>query len=350
MGGGLLQIVAYGSQDTYLTSSPQISFWKMVYRRYTNFSMEAVDQSFTGSGLNQVATISRNGDLIHKCWLEFDQGTTSGDLDARNLIDSVELEIGGQQIDKQSGAWMKVWDELTCAPGKTMTDLTKGTGAGNKRYVPLHFFFCQNPGLALPIIALQYHEIRIKVNLSSAKATHVNDKNFKLWVDYVYLDTDERRRMAQSSHELLITQVQEQKEPGTGTTGAVRLNFNHPCKEVVWSNTTPLVNRMWNLKLNGHDRMAPREERYFNKVQPYQHHTNLPANTCVYSFCLKPEEAQPSGSCNFSRIDNAQLVWNAASGNGPGGDTTNGKGMTVWATNWNVLRIMSGMGGLAYSN
>ena len=336
MGGGLLQIVAYGSQDTYLTSNPSVTFWKLVYRRYTNFSLESVEQSFTGTGMSKVATISRNGDLIHKCWLEFNSGASASD-DARTLIDSVELEIGGQQIDKQSGKWMQVWDSLSCAPGKTMTDLTVDNAANGKRYVPLHFFFCENPGLALPIIALQYHEIRIKVK------TDANQPDMKLWVDYVYLDTDERRRMAQSSHELLITQVQEQVDDSLGNNKSIRLNFNHPCKELIWEFETPEVGRKWNLKLNGHDRMAPRQEKYFTHVQPFQHHTRMVdgGDIGVYSFCLKPEESQPSGSCNFSRIDNAQLL---SYGSKSPGQTW------VWATNWNVLRIMSGMGGLAYSN
>ena len=202
-----------------------------------------------------------------------------------------------------------------------------------KVYIPLEFYFCTNPGLALPLIALQYHEVRIKV--------HTGDKvdTANLWVDYVYLDTDERRKMAQSSHEYLITQLQHQDFSGIG--GDQRLNFNHPCKELVFKvDSTPGATDNVKLTLNGHERAAPRPFKYFNTVQPYQHHTRIPDDEKigVYSFALKPEESQPSGSCNFSRIDNAQLKIDNASGG------------HIWATNWNVLRIMSGMGGLAYSN
>ena len=341
MGGGLMQLVAYGSQDVYLTGNPQITFWKMVYRRYTNFAMESVDQTFNGSGDQKVATISRNGDLIHKCYLEF------GDVVADSidkLIDSVELEIGGQQIDKQTGKWMDTWNKLSVSHDLTAFNsmaFNDGNGANKHVFVPLQFFFCQNPGLALPLIALQYHEVRVKVNFKTGMGSKCH-----LWVDYIYLDTDERRRMAQSSHELLITQVQHQEEsaPSAGGSLKPRLNFNHPCKELIWVTDNSVDDDATaKLVLNGHDRFAQRNAKYFQKVQPYQHHTNIPNGntTHVYSFCLKPEEAQPSGSCNFSRIDNAQLDLT--------GLTANDK-VQIYATNWNVLRIMSGMGGLAYSN
>ena len=344
MGGGLMQLVAYGSQDVYLTGNPQISFWKVVYRRHTNFALESVRQDFNGvvrSNGNVVATISRNGDLIHKTYLVVTPTKTTTTTDGventvpdniqniADVISSVELEIGGQQIDKHYGEWMDVWNELSLPASKTdgWEEMTQGTG---KVYIPLEFFFCTNPGLALPLIALQYHEVRLKFTLGAK----VSDAT--LWVDYIYLDTDERRRMAQSSHELLITQLQQQTESNAQN---VRLNFNHPVKELVWKVDDQPPDTM-KLSLNGHDRMAPREFKYFNKVQPYQHHTRIPSsnNIGVYSFALKPEDSQPSGSCNFSRIDNSQLV------------ASSSVSLTVWATNWNVLRIMSGMGGLAYSN
>jgi hypothetical protein len=328
-----------------LTGNPQITFWKMVYRRYTNFAMEAVDQTFNGSGPNLVATISRNGDLIHKCYLEFNS-VTAASISA--LIDSVELEIGGQQIDKQTGKWMDTWNELSVSHNiDTFNSMAFADGTDKRVYVPLQFFFCQNPGLALPLIALQYHEVRVKVNFIKGMGPKCN-----LWVDYIYLDTDERRRMAQSSHELLITQLQYQEESVINSSIKPRLNFNHPCKELIWvTDEIPTPTAKAKLVLNGHDRFAERNAKYFQTVQPYQHHTRIPGldkHIHVYSFCLKPEEAQPSGSCNFSRIDNAQLVLDGLSYN-PAPSQPDKK-VQVYATNWNVLRIMSGMGGLAYSN
>tara|TARA_B100000214_G_scaffold73266_1_gene49176 strand:- start:1449 stop:2591 length:1143 start_codon:yes stop_codon:yes gene_type:complete len=380
MGGGLMQLVAYGAQDIYLTGNPQITFFKVVYRRHTNFSMEAISQTWNGTSDGAdgrcTATISRNGDLVHRMYLEITYGTVANkthDNPGASLINNVELEIGGQKIDKHSGHWMETWAELTepNPTGNIATDNNKNgtlfqnmSGMGgvkgdsgfaqhDKLFVPLQFWFCRNPGLALPLIALQYHEV--KVILDHTMNASVGNGTNQLWADYIYLDTDERRRFAQVSHEYLIEQVQEQSLGA----GGGDLNFNHPVKELVWSaksgkvdatTSAPAAGGAIQLKLNGHDRFAARDFRYFTRTQVWGHHSgggglnsdgtgagNFDDSIGVYSFALKPEEHQPSGTCNFSRIDNAQL-------NGIDDATT------VFAVNYNVLRIMSGMGGLAYSN
>ena len=382
-----MQLVAYGAQDIYLTGNPQITFFKVVYRRHTNFSMEAIEQTWNGSSQSGrcTATISRNGDLVHRMYFELTHTGIDGGADNDNpgasWITDVELEIGGQKIDKHTGLWMECWAELTepNPTGATLaanTSLTQGTlfqkmslmGGVNTAgeiedqvtFVPLQFWFCRNPGLALPLIALQYHEVKVILN-------HTFNTNFiagaeqKLWCDYIYLDTDERRRFAQVSHEYLIEQVQEQSL----TAGTGELNFNHPVKELIWTASTkllsggtatsvPLVGK-YQLKLNGHDRFAERDFRYFTRTQIWEHHSGaggLDSSSAgaaagkfddsigVYSFALKPEEHQPSGTCNFSRIDNARLECNDS------GAAIN----KIFAVNYNVLRIMSGMGGLAYSN
>ncbi len=182
-----------------------------------------------------------------------------------------------------------------------------------------------------------------------------------LWVDYVYLDANERRRFAQVSHEYLIEQLQFTGDESTTTLNPkVKLNYNHPVKELVWvvqpaaalgfnykySSANPVAAAK--LQLNGHDRFAERPGSYFNWVQPFQHHENVPEEGVnVYSFALQPESHQPSGSCNMSRIDNATLQLTLVSGSASGGSPATIK---VFAVNYNVLRIMSGMGGLAYSN
>jgi len=343
MGGGLMQLVAYGAQDAFLTGNPEITFFKVVYRRHTNFAMESILQDFNGSGTRKTATISRNGDLITNCWLE-------GCVGGTDKIESIDLEIGGQRIDKHYGDWMNVWTELSCPPGK-IEGKKDMNDSGD--IVPLEFFFCRNPGLALPLIALQYHEVKLTFNMMAGTDT----TSLALYVDYIYLDTDERRRFAQVQHNMLIDQLQQQE---VNNSGNIRLNFNHPCKELVWTTAsdaeaaaalTANASDIWlntsktTLKLNGHDRFASRGPRYFKQVQKYQHHTNCPnaingndgTNVNVYSFALKPEEHQPSGTCNFSRIDNAAL-------------NTENYVKRVYAVNYNVLRIMSGMGGLAFSN
>ena len=370
MGGGLMQLVAYGAQDIYLTGNPQITFFKVVYRRHTNFAVESIEQTFNGTakkGNKFSCTISRNGDLLHRVYLEC-KLTTGGGLAKRvghQMIESVELEIGGQCIDKQYGEWMDIWAQLssTSEQWAKLTKLVDGS-LSDKIYIPLQFWFCRNPGLALPLIALQYHEVKLIVEFKDTVAGLTSIDRCCVFCDYIFLDTDERRRFAQVSHEYLIEQVQFSNNlPTEAGNNQVELRFNHPVKELVWTvqdSATPgtgldmfgpggadMVNNAL-LQLNGHDRMRRREGTYFRCVQPFQHHTGgdkqsksdeLGGMYC-YSFALKPEEHQPSGTCNFSRIDNAVLNLETS---------TNGT-LKVYAVNYNVLRIMSGMGGLAYSN
>jgi len=467
MGGGLMQLVAYGAQDIYLTSNPQITFFKVVYRRHTNFSREVIEQTHTGTtgpGKNINVTISRNGDLVHSVYIECDRTTTPQKVSSNPgtaMIDYVELEIGGQTIDKLYGHWIEVWARLSeenltgnvgvingsgitllsarpelqapnTTPNYTPTDknasnvhhyyLTKyqsvACAGGVSNLVPtahsvhgshhklmapgialpLPFWFCKNPGNALPLIALQYHEVKLDIKFSSkVNSAYLADVNPKVWVEYIYLDTAERRRFAQVSHEYLIEQVQRFDQT-TNAANASRvsstsldLNFNHPVKELIFTcdyesgSTTYEYGHLpgWadhdstvTLKLNGHDRFsADRRWDYFSRTQIWEHHTGmgnlysgaegylLPYDLAtaesnvhsygyrradqigVYSFALKPEEHQPSGTCNFSRIDSTLLTFKnllAATGHAIP--------LVVYAVNYNVLRIMSGMGGLAYSN
>ena len=442
MGGGLLQLVAYGAQDVYLTGNPQITFFKVVYRRHTNFAIEAIQQTFNGNagyGNTVTCQISRNGDLINRMYLQVDvpkkksltPATTSTYQNylGLRLIKSVVIEIGGQQIDKHYSDWLYIWNELSLPMGKryaydTMVgadkDILNGVPGSTDTtlYIPFEFWFCRNVGLALPLIALQYHEVKVKIDFETkanciAKGTGTSTaagvltdfediKNISLWADYIFLDTDERRRFAQLSHEYLIEQLQfTGTEPLVAGTNRIKLNFNHPCKELVWvAKTTPTANitRWYDytnkdgadgmtsysiadggdaiaggqltsnflvisdvkpaqnvnpfnnaiLQLNGNDRFAVREGDYFNYVQPFQHHTNVPVNNSinVYSFALKPEDHQPSGTLNMSRIDTATLMVSANAA-----DTgLVYQGINIYAVNYNVLRILSGMGGLAYSN
>jgi hypothetical protein len=403
MGGGLMQLVAYGAQDVYLTGNPQITFFKTIYRRYTNFSMECIQQTFSGTvaqAARVVTTITRNGDLVYDCHLKVtsSSGTTNGYNPGHNIIDNIEVEIGGQVIDKHFGHWMEAHAELTepCNGTTTTTSATiEDAGANNQNlssfqvasgsggvraagiklsnlYVPLRFWFNRDVGLALPLIALQYHEVKINLtftNFFSGNASFGgNITGCELWCNYIYLDTDERRRFAQVSHEYLIEQVQHAVYDVSGSTDkTLELNFNHPVKELIWlsidtsnnwgddansglfnsgnytTNTTT-----FKLILNGHDRFEKQNIDYFTRYQPMKYHTGRSRGgkhdeIAVYSFCLKPEEHQPSGTCNFSRIDDVRLEIKSLDGD----STTD---MHIYAVNYNVLRIMSGMGGLAYSN
>jgi len=544
MGGGLMQLVAYGAQDIYLTGNPQITFFKVVYRRHTNFSMETIQQTLNGAATatanaQSTCTISRNGDLVYKTYVTFVTLTNSDN--GSKIIKEVELEIGGQRIDRHYQEWNEVWNELSTPESKAIglkaMQSEIGTSAASSSVVeaqiPLNFWFCRNPGLALPLIALQYHEVKLKFtwDLPGTATTAAP----KVWCDYIYLDTDERRRFAQVSHEYLIEQIQKEDKTLSASVNE-KLNFNHPVKELIWTYPSDGTLKAGKLMLNGHDRFSEQSEEYFTLRQPFDYHTavprqNLPSaaqltsnmltlettdrmaaqdltgmtlhdvtstevaaadvsankfmpiilaadnfatyanqsltanaanslaqyatgltlgrsgivvqtgeafevlasslvgrvvqlvgtalgsstgttldvtilasvvggessttalkvkNDCtilffdkvipyitgstgitvttvtslklynpnsavvtqartsqmtrkvgVYSFALKPEEHQPSGTCNFSRIDNAKIQFTSSASSGD---------LKVYAVNYNVLRIMSGMGGLAYSN
>ena len=419
MAGGLMQLVAYGAQDVYLTGNPEVTFFQAKYKRHTNFAMENIEQTVNGTAANSgrvSVTVARNGDLVGDMYIQLESDesvsttTAAGDCNwvAERAINNVELSIGGQRIDKHYQKWWRMYSELYLDEAKKTTWGKMTTAEDGKTvYLPLIFFFNRNPGLYLPLIALQYHEVRLDFDLASNFTTYLSATVFKVWANYVYLDTEERRRFAQKGHEYLIEQVQHtgtDTVTADGGTKQVCLSYNHPVKELVWCfSNTQTNNGMWNfttastdlnikldsnqnslegsncfistaqsgtpmvkvgaiggssifteeavgplntfkLILNGQDRFKEQAGKYFNQVQPYNHHSGCPyPGIYSYSFALKPEEHQPTGTCNFSRIDNAQVQVVANTLN-------NATSLHMFATNYNVLRIQSGMGGLAFSN
>lgn len=574
MAGGLMQLVAYGAQDVYLTGNPQITFFKVVYRRHTNFSMETIEHSLNGNpnfGRRSTVCITRNGDLIKEIYLMVQLAEVVPSEGSKfawvrrlghALIDNVEVEIGGSRIDKHYGIWIDIWYELARHAGdgergylKMIGDVPELTTYDSNikkeytLYIPLIFWFNRHVGLALPLIALQYHEVRLHFEFARLQDLIVANQCFKqndmkcieikdtlILVNYIYLDSEERRRFAQVGHEYLIEQLQFTGEESVNCQNSkYKLDFNHPTKELIWawrsgnyttgkaflaytheedwnecgpcgilteaalkllkesmclldaaiteadpyggddiiiqeaeqpptdgdwedfapsetgvtlngkicvtndsecktlwvntssllikscpgggynltdkicgdvhvtcddkvvvSNVTseltvrdlsmpiemfcdtrcerddPCVNQWHNygilidgtgnpvdkalLQLNGHDRFDVREGPYFNYVQPHQHHTNTPADGInVYSFALNPEQHQPSGTANLSRIDNTQLsIWFKDSTKCAGFPEinffNNSNKFYIFDFSYNILRIMSGMGGLAYSN
>jgi hypothetical protein len=435
-GGALIQLIAYGAQDVYLTGNPQITFFKMVYRRYTNFSMEWVQQKATNSngkfGQRLEIIIERVGDLLGETHVEvsvpalmqvqagFDINGNPANSTFVGFCDSfmnavcrvMELYIGGQLIDRQYGDWLEIWAELTIPESKQrgyneMIGKYVGTSVAlqnnalpynckkNYRFrLPLQFWFCRNPGCYLPLIALQYHEVRITLDLRAPAELIRSDVNItdpidwsgqpwnandiQIWSNYIYLDTDERRKFATLGHEMLIEQLQFNSQigiPDGATYQNIELEFNHPLKECMWvvpsdpicgnsltgndyfnysgnitgSSLPPNIDTFDKAKfvLNGQDRFEAKSADYFRLAQPYQYHTRIPQRLIyVYSFALKPEEIQPSGTCNASRIDS--FVFNVSLGSDCCSSTN--RVVRLYATNYNILRIMSGMGGLAFSN
>jgi len=432
--GGLLQLVAQGKQDVFLTGNPQITWFKMVYRRYTNFAIESQAMYFDGNpdfGKRVTCKVPIRGDLLGPMVIEvtlpqikLTTGTVVSYVNGTGLalIEEISLEIGEQEIDRQTGEWMYIWSKLSTPPGlqqgyNGMVGLADGsnplkptkfvsqvTGTNTKLYIPLQFWFTKNPGLYLPLVAMQYHTIRINLKIrslqdifftqdltvqcppaSTIQAANTSITDLKIWGDYVYLDKEERRRFVSNTHEYLIEQIQYTPKMGipSGTQSAsFRLEFNHPLRELIWfvqrdvmfsyhdffnfsstaslfenANITDLMQDAV-IQIDGYDRFDRRDAGYFRLVQPYYHHTNIPMTSYIYtySFALRPEDMQPSGSLNASRIDNMVLQINLVpdfvgtqasnpdSYVPPKGNTH----VVVYATNHNVLRVVNGFAGLLF--
>ena len=341
------------------------------------------------------------------------------------LVKRASLVIGGQVIDTLYADYLYMWEELAGKPGKRLVEmigkdvdvcnLVADSKMDRRLYVPLPFWFTQTSGNALPVVSLQFHGIQLHVcfaplvecvqtsklaitnpnpDTEPCQVTVLKCKNSTPLLDqdlvariettYVYLDIDERDRFATGSFEQLITQVQAYQICTRSCQVRLALNFNHPILELIWAvrrNCQAAVNNWFcyagrdcmdpikyvNLRLNNLPRFSQREGRYFRLVQPYQFHTNIPdAHIYCYSFALNPESEQPSGSCNFSRIDNIELMFDMQDNldmdalpltdqncilGGIGGKANNGDfTVLVFARNWNVIRYREGLGGVAFSN
>ena len=420
-GGGLLQLVAQGKQDVFLTGNPQVTWFKMVYRRYTNFSIEQQIIPFDNQadfGRRITVLLPRKGDLLGALWLEIQlpairDPITGQPLSYTNsvghaLIQEVSIEIGEQEIDKQTGEWMEMWSNFTVTEDKrqgwnNMIGKTTGASQGNapssstglygplSLYVPLRFWFCKNPGLFLPLLALQYHPIRINITLRPLQQMFIVDNpsatpcdqaassasitSMTMYGDYVHLDTEERRRFVANSHEYLIEQVQYTPSISIDPAASIvqlPMEFNHPIRELFWviqRNAAVQAHQWFNytnlamgessiqgstnlitsalLRLEGYDRFDERKADYFRLVQPFQYHTVIPIDDFIYtySFSFKPEDVQPSGSMNASRIDSLvlQLQMNTT--------VLPPRGVSacrIYGLNHNILRVVEGFGGLLF--
>jgi hypothetical protein len=380
--GGLIQLVAVGAQDIWVTGNPQITYWKTVYKHHTNFAVESIEQDITGSsapGSRVVFTIARNGDLLKGLYLQYNPSQLLPNNPniqeiASNLghaiIDTIELHIGGQPIDRLYGKWLTIWKTLTdkndiygfqgqvgslgeepemsslynkmayTHKGVTYTNTILGTdNAPHEAYIPLPFWFSQNSGLAIPLIALMYHEVKVIIIYSKLEnfvkcnnKLTVNFSSIRLFADYIFLDSQERRKFADDPHEYLIEQLQLQENP------VDILYFKHPVKELIVKSNTFNNDTTLTLSFNEVERFTPRNIKYFTHAQVWESHSGvIDQSIGVYSFALKPEEHQPSGTCNFSRIKTAKIK-------------IDNQPVDIYAINYNILRIMSGMGAIAFAN
>jgi hypothetical protein len=412
MAGGLLQLVAVGVQDIYLIGNPQITFFKTIYKRYTNFSLESMQQVIDGRpdfGQNIQVTIDRSkGDLLKDIILDIVLPTLPQEtaLDAGNeyywtngignvLIKQVDLEIGGQLIDRHYSEWLDIWSQLTINESKigaynamvgnysSISSLKASAALPLRLHVPMFFWFNREYSVALPLIALQYHEITLKIKIrdfnscyrNSVLSTQLTDyhiQSFRVWADYVHLDMEERRKFAETQHECIIEQLQFAEDEfiaSSQNSVSKVLNFNHPVKELYWvhvNNDYEQQNILTGnqlltysiptnletfgegvLQLNGIDRFEKRPANYFRLVQNYQMHTRYSSKQIyTYSFSLNPERLQPMGSCNMSKFASINLFldYNAIN------PKANNMILKVYGINYNIFRIMSGMAGLSYSN
>lgn len=493
MAGGLIELVAQGIQDAYLTEQPQITFFKVVFRRHTNFAIESVVQNFSSRpnfGEKVSCTISRMGDLVGKIFLYVEIPSLPKFVDLETgeensikkiawvnnlgyaLINEINIEIGGKEIDKQYGEWMYIWSQVS---NRQDTALNKMIGnvpeiyqfsngkAGYQLYIPLEFWFCRNHGLSLPLIALASSEVKISVTFrrleecyrigpthsieidedispfntgdyieqtvdgqtihgyvidydyltqklyyikiqspiankktfensnkiyDSINHTYVTPKknaielieptnlwyqpsfgNCKFYVDYVYLDNDERNKFSRSSHEYLIEQIQFNQEIGIRSPNVKQnLTLNHPCKAHYWvAQLDSLVgqgtiNDLFNytsshmpngdnliekseLIVNGRSRFGQRGSEYLNLQQPLIHHHRGPnTGINVYSFSLYPENHQPSSTINMSKLDQINMEMRLKNVI----NSQNSCRIRSYTINYNILRILMNLGGLAF--
>lgn len=404
MGAGtLVELIARGNQDAFLVGNPQFSYFKSVYRRHTNFSMEPIRQIFNESpdfGKRIVCTIEKKADLLNDILLEIELPALVNNVSWTNgvgyfMIDYVELQLGGEPIDRITGDLMDSWMELTTQLGikNTLYDMIAKTITFNKNtqtnalklLIPLPFWFTRKVERSLPLISMQYIDVRIVVQFKpfdqcwyklSNGATPPNGISItkaNLLCNFIYLDVFERQKMAANPiFEYLIEQFQISNPievPAQATNIYGELYFNHPVKELIWiyrSSVANSANDYYNyasiqyyntpnetrtepfehcqLKFNGNDRFEHIVSRYFYQYQPYRFHScGTYQYIHVYSFALDPENVQPSGTANFSKLDN--VVLNLACTNNISEGT-----LYVFATNYNILRIQSGMAGLMFSS
>lgn len=386
MGGSELQLVSKGKQDAVLTHNPEITFFKVIYRKHANFSIESshvfMNQSSANLGQTVNCVIPRRGDLLHSLYIRVTLKNSGDPTVLRNvgysILRKVSIEIGGQTIDAHTGEWLHIWNELSeplskrngldHMVGKTVSLQTNET---TTLYIPLQFWFCREYGQSLPLIALQYHEVKLNIELNEVVLNeddqnvgdHLEITDFVLLADYIILDTDERRTFAKSQHEYLIDQVQHpgshfiELRPNTQTPmtnhHSIFLRMNHPMKELVWvvkqneHTLRFLEHNEASIVLNGFPRQAERIGKYYSTVQPYQHHTNIPSGDTnsihVFSFAISPQIVQPTGTCNFSKINKGQLFIKTRPEHLI-------KVINVYGLNLNVFRIVSGMGGVVFTH
>ena len=381
MSGGIVQLVATGAQDAWLTGKPEVSFFRSSYKRYTHYANSPERQLIQGNpSAGNISTIrlEKKGDLINYIYLiaRDSTGALIPGINWTNVIDKIELLIGGQIVDTQDISWMTSVEAVTGAQNFSQRFLNNnGTGPNNitNGFLPLKFFFCKDWNVSLPMVALQYHDVEIRITWSTnlgttlaltglpASATYASFQ-YEAWTNFVYLDQAEREYFANTPMDLLITQM---NRIPIATGNMQELALAHPIKFLAFScnnystaystgaTQIPAINYQFKTQINGVDIGDSRSMFQWIDVPQYYHtpygysHNNATANVALISYCLDTSKLQPTGTLNFSRIDTYRIV-------APAGVSLStlagGNGRYFYAMNYNVLRIKDGMGGLLYSN
>jgi hypothetical protein len=387
MSGGIVQLVATGAQDTWLTGKPEVSFYRSSYKRYTHYAMSPERQLIQGNpSAGNISTIrfEKKGDLINYVYLTAKDttGAVIPNIDWTKVIDKIELLIGGQIVDTQDITWMTKIEPITGAQNYSQRYL-ESNSAGPKNsvagFLPLKFFFCKDWNVSLPLVALQYHDVELRITWSTSlssstlsvfngtttTATSYAAFQYEAWTNFVYLDQAEREYFANTPMDLLITQI---NRIPIGTQNMQELALAHPIKFLAFSSNNytsaytgatsalPPTNYQFKTQINGVDVGDSRSmlqwidvPQYFHTPFGYVHGNGTPAAAPValISYCLDTSKLQPTGTLNFSRIDTYRIVAPA----GVSLSTLSGAaGNYFYAMNYNVLRIKDGMAGQLYSN
>ena len=374
MSGALIQLVSKGVQDIYLTSDEGHSFFRTKFTGHTNFS-QAPKFIKTITDSDTSITIPVLGDVINGLWFEAD--SNSNDNIASNLFynSTIDLFIGGQKVDSQHfDYYSEIWPNYLADTYNKSQELNNKASLSNKYFVPLHFFFCDHKAF-LPLVALQSHQVEIRITFDQATLAVIpaSEKKATMYGNYLYLDTEERESLTKRTLDFVITQTQRVEFPLNSVTdnktdsGGYNVldisSFNHPVKSLFFgfgtSQTNFTVDRFTfknaDIQINGTPLLENMSPTYFHTAQNYykstygKTHFNMPSHSptltryFAYHFCLNASDYNPSGSCNFSRLDNAKLVIRGA-------EAADRPYMYVYAVNYNVLRIKDGLAGILFGN
>ena len=411
MSGGIVQLVAIGAQDTWLSGKPEISFFRSNYKRYTHYAAAPERQTIQGVPLpGSISTIrvEKKGDLLSYMYLTArdKNGAQMVNIDWMSIIDRVELMIGGQVIDLHDANYDLDIEPCTGAQSQSQrylnntTTNTSDTPSNKKAsFYPFKFFFCKDWSVSLPLVALQYHDVEIRITWAStltsstitvnSVATPFSALSYQCWCNFIYLDQAEREYFAQSTHDLLITQVQ--RVP-IGQNAVQELALAQPVKFLAFQcvaygavynpgtygaypATAYAPNYQLKVQINGVDVGESRPLPCWTDINQYYHTpwgylgSSKETQVLIIPYCLDTSKLHPTGTLNFSRLDTYRLVVPGALSSGAGATLVTGlqtlafkqvaaqSGLPgyvgapyIYAVNYNVLRIQKGMGSVLYAN